>query len=108
VTAEDIIAGYRQLIARAHAHGVKIYGATITPYEGAATASPEGEKARQAVNQWIRTRHAFDAVIDFDKVWNDPAHPGQIKAGLHMGDHLHGSDAGYKALADSIDLKLFR
>ena len=108
VTAEDIIAGYRQLIARAHERGVRIYGATITPYEGAGTSSPEGEKARQTVNAWIRTSGAFDAVIDFDKVWRDPTHPSQIKSGFHMGDHLHGSDAGYKALADSIDLKLFR
>ena len=108
ITAEDIIAGYRQLIARAHAHGVKIYGATITPYQGAATASPEGEAARQAVNHWIRTGGGFDAVIDFDSVWRDPAHPNQIRQGFHMGDHLHGSDAGYRALADSIDLRLFR
>ena len=108
VTAEDIISGYRQLIARAHAHGVKVYGATITPYQGAATASPEGEKARQTVNAWIRTSKAFDAVIDFDAVWRDPAKPNQIRDGFHMGDHLHGSDAGYRALARSIDLKLFR
>ncbi len=108
VTAGDIIAGYRQMIARAHQHGVKIYGATITPYEGAATYSPEGEAVRQAVNHWIRTGGGFDAVLDFDAVWRDPAHPSRIREGLHMGDHLHGSDAGYKALADSIDLKLFR
>jgi lysophospholipase L1-like esterase len=108
VSAEDIIAGYRQLIARAHARGVKIYGATITPYEGAGTDSPQGEAARQAVNAWIRTSRAFDAVLDFDAVWRDPAHPGQIREGLHAGDHLHGNDAGYKALADSIDLGLFK
>ena len=108
VTADDIISGYRQLIARAHEHGVKIFGATVTPYEGAATFSPEGEAARQAVNHWIRTSGAFDGVIDFDKAWRDPAHPGQILKGLHMGDHLHGSDAGYRALANAIDLKLFR
>lgn len=108
VSADDIIGGYRQLIARAHEHGVKIYGATITPYEGAATFSAEGEKVRQDVNSWIRTSGAFDAVLDFDAVWRDPAHPSQIRDGYHMGDHLHGSDAGYKALADSIDLALFR
>ena len=108
VTAEDIIAGYRQIIARAHEHGVRIFGATVTPYGGAATFSPEGEAARQTVNHWIRTSGAFDGVIDFDAVWNDPAHPGRIKDGLHMGDHLHGSDAGYKALAAAIDLKLFK
>jgi len=108
VSADDIIAGYRQLIARAHAHGVKIYGATITPYGGAGTDSPQGEAARQAVNAWIRTSGAFDGVLDFDAVWRDPAHPGRIREGLHAGDHLHGSDAGYKALADSIDLGLFK
>jgi lysophospholipase L1-like esterase len=108
VSADDIIAGYRQLIARAHERGVRIYGATITPYEGAATFSPQGEAARQAVNAWIRTSGAFDGVIDFDAVWRDPARPSQIREGLHAGDHLHGSDAGYKALADAIDLQLFR
>ncbi len=108
VGADDIIAGYRQLIARAHAAGVKIYGATITPYQGAGTASAEGEAARQAVNSWIRTSGAFDAVIDFDAVWRDPARPGQIREGYHMGDHLHGNDAGYAAMADSIDLALFK
>jgi lysophospholipase L1-like esterase len=108
VAADDIIAGYRQMIARAHAHGVKIYGATVTPYEGAATFTPAGEQARQAVNAWIRTGGGFDGVLDFDAVWRDPARPSQIRDGYHMGDHLHGSDAGYKALADSIDLSLFR
>ncbi len=108
VSAEDIIDGYRQLIARARAHGVRIYGATITPYEGAATYSAEGEAERQAVNRWIRTSGAFDAVLDFDKAIRDPAHPGRIRDGWHMGDHLHGSDAGYRAIAASIDLKLFK
>ena len=108
ITAEDIIAGYRQLIARAHEHGVKIYGATVTPYQGAGTDSPEGEAARQTVNHWIRTGRAFDGVIDFDTAWRDPAHPGRIRDGYHMGDHLHGSDAGYKVLAKSIDLSLFK
>lgn len=108
VSADDIIAGYRQMIARAHERGIRIYAATVTPYLGAATAAPEGEKARQAVNAWIRTSGEFDGVIDFDAVWRDPASPGQIREGLHAGDHLHGSDAGYSALADSIDLSLFR
>lgn len=107
VSADDIIAGYRQMIARAHERGVKIYAATITPYGGAATDSAEGEKARQSVNAWIRTSGAFDGVLDFDAVWRDPANPSRIREGWHAGDHLHGSDAGYKALADSIDLNLF-
>ncbi len=107
VTADDVIAGYRQMIARAHEHGVRIYGATITPYEGAATYSPAGEAVRQTVNSWIRTGGGFDGVLDFDAVLRDPAHPSQIRDGFHMGDHLHGSDAGYRAIADSIDLSLF-
>jgi len=108
VTADDIIAGYRQLIARAHARGVKIYGATITPYEGAGTDTPEGEQVRQVVNSWIRAAGNFDGVLDFDAVWRDPAHPTRIREGFHAGDHLHGSDAGYRALAASIDLSLFK
>ena len=107
VNADDLIAGYRQMIARAHEHGVRIYGATITPYEGAATYSPAGEAVRQTVNSWIRTGGGFDGVLDFDAVLRDPAHPSQIRDGFHMGDHLHGSDAGYRAIADSIDLSLF-
>jgi lysophospholipase L1-like esterase len=107
VSAKDMIAAYRQLIGRAHAQGVKILGATIAPYEGAAYASAEGEAQRQLVNAWIRTSSAFDAVLDFDAVLRDPAHPARIRDGLHAGDHLHGSDAGYKAIADSVDLKLF-
>ena len=107
-TAEDLIAADRQMIARAHEKGVKIYGATIAPYEGAAYASPEGEKVREAVNNWIRTGHAFDGVIDFDAAVRDPAHPARFRDGFHMGDHLHGSDKGYDAMARAIDLKLFR
>lgn len=108
VTAQDLISGYRQMIARAHGHGLKIYGATITPYEGAATFTPEGEAVRQAVNAWIRSGNAFDAVLDFDAVIRDPQHPAQMQAAFHAGDHLHGSDDGYKVLVDSINLKLFQ
>jgi len=104
VTADMMIAGYRQLIARAHAKGLKVIGATITPYEGAGYWSAEGEQVRQAINTWIRTGKAFDGVIDFDAVVRDPAKPTQIKEGFHMGDHLHGSDAAYEAMARSIDL----
>ena len=108
VTAETMIAGYRQLIERAHQKGLKIIGATITPYEGAFYYSTEGEAVRQAINTWIRTGHAFDGIIDFDAVIRDPAKPTQMRDGFHMGDHLHGSDAGYEAMAASIDLSLFR
>jgi lysophospholipase L1-like esterase len=108
ISETSMIAGYRQLIARAHEKGVKIYGATIAPYEGAGYFSDRGETVRQALNEWIRTSGEFDAVIDFDAVLRDPAKPAQITDGLHAGDHLHGSDAGYRKVADSIDLKLFR
>ncbi|ANZ39684.1 SGNH hydrolase [Lentzea guizhouensis] len=107
VTADDVIAGYQQLIARAHDHGVKIYGATLAPYEGDDIFSPAGDAARQAVNHWIRTSGAFDAVLDFDAVWRDPDRPSRMREDLHAGDHLHGNDAGYQALADSVDLSLF-
>jgi lysophospholipase L1-like esterase len=107
-TADKLIAGYRQLIARAHAHGIKVIGATIAPYEGATYWAPEGEAQRQKVNEWIRKGGEVDGVIDFDAAVRDPAKPSQMKDGLHMGDHLHGSDAGYAAMANSIDLGLFR
>jgi lysophospholipase L1-like esterase len=107
-TAEDMIAGYRQLIARAHARGIKVIAATITPYGGAAYYSEEGEAVRQAINGWIRSGKEVDGVIDFDAAIRDPARPSQIKDGFHAGDHLHGSDAGYVAMAAAIDLKLFK
>jgi len=107
-SAERIIDGYRQLIARAHEHGVRIYGATIAPYEGAAYWSAEGEANRAKINAWIRTGKEFDGVLDFDAALRDPAKPTQMLQGKHAGDHLHGSDAGYNDVANSIDLKLFR
>jgi lysophospholipase L1-like esterase len=107
-TADAMIAGYRQLIARAHEKRVKIYGATIAPYEGAMYYSDEGNRARETINKWIRTGGAFDAVLDFDAAFRDPAKPTQMAIPLQAGDHLHGSDAGYEAVAKSIDLKLFR
>ena len=107
-TADGIIAAYRQIIARAHAKGVKVVGATIAPYEGAMYYSAEGESVRQSINQWIRTGGAFDAVLDFDAAFRDPAKPTQIEAALHAGDHLHGSDVGYEKVAKSIDLAIFK
>lgn len=110
VSADDIIAGHRQLIARAHELGLKIYGATLTPFGGLGPPyeTPEGEAKRQAVNQWIRTSHEYDAVIDFDKVVRDPADPTRFLPLYDGGDHLHPSDAGYQAMANAIDLKLFK
>jgi len=107
VGADDLIAADKQMIARAHALGLKVYGATITPYKGAIYWTAEGEAKRQAINAWIRKGGGFDGVIDFDAVLRDPADPGQIRPGFHAGDHLHGSDAGYRAMADAIDLGLF-
>ena len=108
VTAESMIAGYRQLIARARARGLRVLAATITPYGGAMYYSEEGEAVRQAINTWIRTAGEADGVLDFDAVIRDPDKPSQMKDGFHSGDYLHGSDAGYAAMAASVDLSLFR
>lgn len=107
VTADDLIAGLKQMIDRAHEHGIKVIGCTLTPFEGAAYYSDAGEQVREQVNQWIRTGGAFDAVVDFDAVTRDPANPKQIRADFNIRDHLHPNDAGYKAMADAIDLSLF-
>jgi len=107
-SADDLIAGHRQLIARARARGLKIYGATLTPYEGAAYYSAEGEAKRKALNEWMRTSGEYDGVIDFDKVTRDPNSPGKLAAFADSGDHLHPGDAGYKAMGEAVDLALFR
>lgn len=104
VTSEDIIVGLKQIIDRAHQHGIRVFGATLTPYEGADYFTPAGEIAREAVNDWIRTSGAFDAVFDFDAAVRDPAHPSRFREEYQEGDHLHPSVAGYKAMADAIDL----
>jgi lysophospholipase L1-like esterase len=108
VSADEIIAGHRQMIARAHEHGLKIVGCTLTPFDGAAYFSTEGETKRQAVNKFIRTGGAYDGVIDFDAVVRDPGQPARFLAMYDSGDHLHPNDAGYKAMADAIDLSLFK
>lgn len=107
VTADDLIAGYGQMIDRAHMHGIKVYMATLTPYSGAGYMSPAGEEVRQAVNKWIRTNNQADGFIDFDKATADPAHPDTFLPAYDHGDHLHPSDPGYKAMGDAIDLALF-
>lgn len=104
----QMIAAYRQIIDRARQHGIKVLGATIAPFKGASYWSAEGEAVRQEVNRFIRTDGAFDAVLDFDKALADPADPASMRADFHSGDHLHGSDAGYSMIAQSIDLRLFR
>ena len=109
-TAEEIIAGHRQIIDRAHAMGLKVYGGTLTPFQAFLPGlyyTSEGEAMRQAVNQWIRTSKAYDAVIDFDKAVRDPSNPATIRPAYDSGDNLHPNDAGYKAMADAIDLSLF-
>jgi lysophospholipase L1-like esterase len=109
-TADDLIGAYRQLIARAHARGVKLIGATLTPCEGVDIPGYYSEAknaARQAVNNWIRKGVEFDGVIDFDAVLRDPNHPSRILPRLSSEDHLHPNDAGYQAMADAINLSLF-
>jgi lysophospholipase L1-like esterase len=112
VTAEQMIQGHRQIIDRAHARGLRIYGGTLNPIEGIAGFpgfySAALEAKRQAVNHWIRTSRAYDAVIDFDQVLRDPSHPTRILPAYDSGDHAHPNDAGYKAMADAIDLSLYR
>ena len=109
VSADDLIAGFRQMIDRAHEHGIRVFGATITPYEGATSSFTEdGEAIRITVNQWIRTGKAFDGVFDFDAAVRDPAHPARMREELQTGDHLHPNAAGYKVMADSIDLSVFK
>ncbi|HEV2619413.1 MAG TPA: SGNH/GDSL hydrolase family protein [Acidobacteriaceae bacterium] len=107
VSADDLIAGYMQLIERAHIHGIKVYLGTLTPYLGAGYATPAGEQVRQAVNQWIRTSNQIDGFIDFDKATRDPANPAMFLPAYDRGDHLHPSPTGYKAMGDAIDLNLF-
>ncbi|MEP7329415.1 MAG: SGNH/GDSL hydrolase family protein [Betaproteobacteria bacterium] len=111
VTADEIIAGHRQLIERGHAMGLKVYGGTLTPFKAFLPGiyfTSDGEATRQTVNQWIRTSGAYDAVIDFDKAIRDPADPEVIRAAYDSGDNLHPNDAGYKAMADAVDLSLFK
>ena len=107
-TAEDIIAGHKQLIELAHTRGLKVYGATLTPFEAANYFTKEGEAKRQAINQWIRTSKEYDAVIDFDAATRDPANPTRLLPLYDSGDHLHPNDAGYNAMANAIDLSLFK
>ena len=106
-TAEEIIAGYRNIIARAQARGIRIFGATLTPYEGAVYYTEAGEQIRQEVNHFIRQSGEFDGVIDFDAVVQDPDRPIRIRPAF-TEDNLHPNDAGYKAMAEAIDLELFR
>lgn len=108
VSAQDLILGLEQIIERGHQHGIKVFGATLTPYEGDDCYSADGEATRQAVNQWIRSSGAFDGVFDFDAAVRDPNHPTQFREGYHSGDHLHPSATGFKAMANAVDLSVLR
>ena len=107
VSAAQIIAGQEQLIERAHELGLRIFGATLTPFEGCFYFTPAGEAKRQAVNRWIRSGGAYDGVVDFDQVTRDPAKPTRFLPAYDSGDHLHPSDAGYRAMGEAVNLLLF-
>ncbi|WP_312062256.1 SGNH/GDSL hydrolase family protein [Brevundimonas sp.] len=104
VSAADLIAGYRQVIRRAHAAGLKAVLATVPPFEGANYFTTEGEAIRQAVNAWLRDQTEADGVVDFDAALRDPVAPSRLQAAFHSGDWLHPSDAGYQAMAEAIPL----
>lgn len=110
VTARQIIGGMQQLIARAHAKGIKVYGATVLPKAGVPKPfihTPEAQAKREELNAWIRSSGAFDAVVDFERLMRDPARPDHLAPAYDSGDHLHPNDAGYKAMAAAIDLRVF-
>jgi lysophospholipase L1-like esterase len=105
----NMISAYKQIITRAHTHGIKVYGATILPFGGSGYyhPGPNNEADRQAVNKWIRTPGNFDAVIDFDKLTRDPEHPDRMLPTFDSGDHLHPGPAGYSAMGEAVPLSLF-
>jgi lysophospholipase L1-like esterase len=107
ITAPQLEWGLKQIADQAHQHGIKIIGATLTPYGGAGYSSDTGELVREAVNDWIRISGTFDGVIDFDKITRDPQNPKQFNSAYDSGDHLHPKDDGYKAMGEGIDLTLF-
>lgn len=107
MVTEDLLSGYKQIIAQVHTHGLKIIGCTLTPYEGAKAFTEKGEAVRTAINQWIRTGGAFDGVVDFDAATRDPKNPKKFIETFHAGDWLHPGDAGYEAMANAIDLMIF-
>jgi lysophospholipase L1-like esterase len=106
-TAQSLIRALGQIAMRAHTQNIKVIGATITPYESCKYASMEGEKMRQAINDWIRTSKDLDGVADFDKITRDPAHPTRFLPAYDSGDHLHPNTAGLKAMGDGLDLGMF-
>ena len=107
INAADLIAGYHQLIARAHLRGITVYGATMLPFAGFDYYDANKEQVRQAANNWIRTSREFDAVIDFDSLLRDPTTPNRIHPAYDSGDHLHPNNAGYQLMGNSVPLALF-
>ena len=104
VRAEDLIAAYQNLIDRAHSYDLQVIGATLTPDTGANYFTDAGERTRQEVNEWIRNSGAFDGVLDFDTVVQDPENPEQLNPAYNPGDSLHPNDDGYSAMAEGVDL----
>ena len=107
VSADDLIGGFKQIVERAHTHGLKVMGCTLPPFDGANYATAEGEAIREALNNWIRTGGAFDGVADFEAATRDASNPKRLRAEFDPGDHLHLNAAGYKAMGDAIDLSVF-
>jgi lysophospholipase L1-like esterase len=108
VSGEDIVAGLKILVERAHEHGLRAFACTVAPYEVAHSYDAAGEAKRQVINAWVRSGAGLDGWLDFDKVLRDPSDPTRLLPGYDSGDHLHPNDAGYQAIAESIDLSLFR
>lgn len=110
-SASDLIQADQQIIAQARAAGLRVFGATLTPFGGSTAqyggdyGTPAGERQRQRLNHWIRTSGAFDAVFDFDRALRDPAQPDRMLPRYDSGDHLHPGDAGYREMADTVDLR---
>jgi lysophospholipase L1-like esterase len=106
--ARQLVAAYAEIVRRAHARGIRVYGATMLPFGGSFYDSPDHEAARQTVNAWIRQRTALDGVIDFDVAMRDPANAMRLRAEVDGGDHLHPNETGYRRMAAAVDLELFR
>jgi len=107
VTTDDLMWVMKEMVAKAHAHGIRVVGCTLTPYGGAGYARDEGEAIRSALNEWIRTSGTFDAVVDFEAATRDSADPRKFKTEFDPGDHLHPNNAGYEAMANAVDLGIF-
>ena len=105
--AAKLIGAYQKIVARAHARGMRVYGATILPFGGSFYSTPEREAARQRVNAWIRAKGNFDELIDFDSAMRDPLEPTRLRPQVDSGDHLHPNEQGYRVMADAIDLARF-